>query len=208
MGIKDMINKLNKLKEVSSKTPNSNNTNKNEEFGEGCVDEQGFIHGNKYIFRFPHAVCTEYYTGDKTGTTNKIGCMGTELTEDYHIASHNMPCGTKVYIPSLKGVINNDGIFEVADTGGHGFDFDIFVSYNNINRIGKKPLEVYVLSWGNKKMTTSYTYITKYFRDNGRLATYHKAWISYLELGGTLINFWKFNDEDKKLRELDWYDEI
>jgi hypothetical protein len=37
---------------------------------------------------------------------------------------------------------------------------------------------------------------------------YHKGWVSYLELGGSLINFWKFNDEDKKLKELDWYDEI
>jgi 3D (Asp-Asp-Asp) domain-containing protein len=207
MGIKGMINKLNKLKDLSSKKlPNSNNTNKNN--NESCVDETGIINGHKYVFKFPHAVCTEYWIGDSCGTTVKLGCMGNTLIEDYNVASHNMPCGTKIYIPALKGVINSDGIFEVADTGGHCFDFDIFLSYKNINKIGKRPLEVYVLSWGDKKMTTSYTYITKYFKENNRLSMYHKAWVSYLELGGSLINFWKFNDEDKKLKELDWYDEI
>lgn len=77
------------------------------------------IDGHSYVHKFDHAVVTEYYVGDNCGTSGKIGCMGTTLKENYSCASHNMPCGTKIYIPSLKGVINDTGIFEVEDTGGN-----------------------------------------------------------------------------------------
>ena len=159
------------------------------------------IDGYNYVHKFDKAVITEYYVGDKTGMKEQIGCMGTVLTENYSCASHNMPCGTIIYIPDLKGVINKDGIFEVEDTGGMSFDFDMFISNSNKNKIGKKNLDVYVLEWGNKKMTTSYTYIINYFKNNNRFEQYRKSWELYLKMGGKLIDFWKFNDEDKKLNK-------
>ena len=158
------------------------------------------IDGHSYVHKFNKAVITEYYAGDKTGSKQK-GCMGTVLTENYSCASHNMPCGTIIYIPALKGVINKDGIFEVEDTGGMSFDFDMFISNSNKGKIGKKNMDVYVLKWGNKKMTTSYTYIINYFKNNGRFEQYRKSWELYLKMGGKLIDFWKFNSEDKKLNK-------
>ena len=156
---------------------------------------------SKYVHKFDHAVVTEYYIGDSCGTKTQKGSLGTVLKENYSCASHNMPCGTKIYIPSLKGVINSDGIFEVEDTGGMSFDFDIFVSNNKKGKIGKQAREVYIISWGNKKMTTSYTYIINYFKKKGTFEKYRKSWEMYLKLGGQLIDFWKFNDEDKKLNK-------
>lgn len=153
----------------------------------------------KYIHKFNKAVITEYYIGDNCGTSTQTGCMGTPLTENYSCASHNIPCGTLVYIPKLKGIINKDGIFEVEDTGGMSFDFDIFISKDLKGKIGKKNMDVYVIKWGNKKMTTSYTYIINYFKKQGRFEQYRKSWKLYLQMGGKLINFFKFNDEDKKL---------
>ena len=79
------------------------------------------------------------------------------------------------------------------------FDFDMFISNSKRGKVGKQNREVYVLSWGNKKMTTSYTYIINYFKKNGRFEGYRKAWEMYLKMGGQLIDFFKFNDEDKKL---------
>lgn len=154
-----------------------------------------------HVHKFDHAVVTEYYVGDNCGTKTKTGCMGTTLKENYSCASHNMPCGTKIYIPSLKGVINKDGIFEVQDTGGMAFDFDIFISRDKIGKVGKKNREVYVLSWGNKKMTTSYTYIINYFKKRNEFEKYRKAWDMYLKMNGQLIDFFKFNSEDKKLNK-------
>ena len=166
---------------------------------DGLIKLSGVIDGHKYVHKFDNAVITEYYMWDNCGTTDKIGCMGTILKENYSCASHNLPCGTKIYIPSLKGIINKDGIFEVEDTGGMSFDFDIFISNNLKNKIGKKNMDVYVLSWGNKKLTCSYTYIINYFKKQGRFEQYRKSWELYLKMGGKLIDFWKFNKEDKDL---------
>ena len=159
------------------------------------------IDGHNYVYKFNKAVITEYYVVDKTGIAKQTGCMGTALTENYSCASHNMPCGTIIYIPALKGVINKDGIFEVEDTGGMSFDFDMFISNSNKGKIGKKNMDVYVLKWGNKKMTTSYTYIINYFKKQGRFEQYRKSWELYLKMGGKLVNFWKFKDEDKNLNK-------
>ena len=159
------------------------------------IDEHNYVH------KFNKAVITEYYVGDKTGTAKQTGCMGTVLKENYSCASHNMPCGTIIYIPALKGVINKDGIFEVEDTGGMSFDFDMFISNSNKGKIGKKNMDVYVLKWGNKKMTTSYTYIINYFKKQGRFEQYRKSWELYLKMGGKVIDFWKFNKEDKNLNK-------
>ena len=159
----------------------------------------GTINGHKYVYKFNKAVVTEYYINDNSGTNDKIGCIGTTLTENYSCASHNIPCGTKIYIPALKGIVNSTGIFEVEDTGGMSFDFDIFTGGTSKGKVGKKNMDVYVLSWGNKKLTCSYTYIINYLKKQNRFERYRKSWELYLKMGGKLIDFWKFNKEDKDL---------
>ena len=79
------------------------------------------VKGTDYVLDLGNCVITQYYTAD--GSVSK-GCTGKELTPNRSCASHNIPVGTKIYIEDLKGVINDDGIFIVEDTGGHGFDFD------------------------------------------------------------------------------------
>ena len=153
-----------------------------------------------YVYKFENAVVTEYYAGDNC-SSGKLGCMGTVLKENYSCASHNMPCGTIIYIPSLKGVVNDTGIFEVEDTGGMSFDFDIFTGGSSRNKVGKKNRDVYVLSWGNKKLTCSYTYIINYFKKQNTFERYRKSWEQYLKMGGKIIDFWKFNSEDRNLNK-------
>ena len=160
---------------------------------------KNIVDGYEFVHKFNQAVITEYYVGDNTGTTERIGCMGTALTENYSCASHNIPCGTKLYIPSLKGVVNITGVFEVEDTGGMSFDFDMFISNDKKGKIGKKNMDVYVLQWGNKKLTCSYTYIINYFKNNNRFEIYRASWDSYKKMNGQLIKFWKFNNEDSTL---------
>ncbi len=160
-----------------------------------------------YILDLGDCVITQYYQGDATGTKTSIGCTGKELTPNRSCASHNIPVGTKVYIESLKGVINSDGIFIVEDTGGHGFDFDIFTSKENATKIGNKCSNVKVISWGTGKTTCSYTYIIEYFIKQNRIHNYTKIWNNYKKKG-KLINFWKFNDEDKNIKKKSWYNKI
>lgn len=158
-------------------------------------------------------IITNYYTNDELGS-GSIGCTGKKLTPNRSCASHNLPCGTKIYIEELKGVVNSDGIFIVEDTGGHCFDFDIFVSKDKSSKVGKKSMNVKVISWGNDKMTVSYTYIIKYYLNldakdgKNRIKRYHDAWKMYNEMGGKLIKFYKFNDEDKDITNQSWYNSL
>ena len=151
-----------------------------------------------------NCVITQYYTAD--GSTS-IGCTGKELTPNKSCASHNIPVGTKIYIEDLKGVVNDDGIFIVEDTGGHGFDFDIFTSNDKAGKVGNIYKNVKILSWGTGKLTSSYTYIIEHFIKQKRIDNYKKIWSNYKNKG-RLINFWKFNDEDKYIKEKPWYNEI
>lgn len=95
----------------------------------------------------------------------------------------------------------------MEDTGGHGFDFDIFTSNENAKKIGNIYKNVKVLSWGTDKLTCSYTYIIEQFIKQGRINNYKKIWNNYKDKG-RLINFWKFNDEDKNIKQKSWYKEI
>ena len=96
----------------------------------------------------------------------------------------------------------------------HGFDFDLYVSKDKSSKVGKRAMNVKVISWGKDKMTTSYTSIIEYYmkkdKEDGknRIKRYHKAWESYLSLGGKLINFYKFNSEDKDLGSKAWYKDL
>lgn len=166
-----------------------------------------------FVHDFGNCVITNYYANDELGSTS-TGCTGKTLTPNRSCASHNLPCGTKVYIEELKGIVNDDGIFIVEDTGGHGFDFDIFVSKNKSSLVGKKSMNVKVISWGNDKLTSSYTYIIEYYlkldaKDGkGRIKRYHDAWSLYNSMGGKLINFFKFNNEDQSIKNKSWYNSI
>ena len=160
-----------------------------------------------YILDLGDCVITQYYQGDCAGTKVTKGCTGKELTPNRSCASHNIPVGTEIYIESLKGVINNDGIFVVEDTGGHGFDFDIFTSVENAGKIGNIYKNVKFLKWGNGKITSSYTYIIEYFIKQNRIQNYKKIWSNYKDKG-KLINFLKFNDEDKDISKKSWFTQI
>ncbi|MFR2314929.1 hypothetical protein [Terrisporobacter sp.] len=107
----------------------------------------------------------------------------------------------------MKGIINDDGIFIVEDTGGHAFDFDIFTSNDKAKTIGNIYKNVKVLNWGEDKVTSSYTHIIEHFIKNDRIKNYKLAWENY-KTKGKLINFWKFNDEDKYIKEKSWYNDI
>lgn len=45
-----------------------------------------------------------------------------------YVASHNLPYGTQLFVPELKEAGLGNGILVVADTGGHGIEFDINMS--------------------------------------------------------------------------------
>lgn len=121
-----------------------NNIIENDEQVKEEVDKQEV----EYVHEFGKCVLLEY-----NSTEGEVkGCTGDELIPNYSVASHNIPVGTKIYIPSLVGKINKNGIFEVMDTGGHCFDFDIFLSEDNIGKVARKYEDVYVLEWGKVRL--------------------------------------------------------
>ena len=156
--------------------------------GSGGVDEtSGTINGQSYVAKIPQAVVTAY-TGSGAGASG-MGC-----TYNATCASHNMPYGTKIYIPGLAGQAGN-GIFTVTDTGGCFFDFDIFTNTWS----GKTNMDAYVLSWGSGKTAASYTWAIDYYVGNGRWSGLIKPWNTYKNMGGKLINFTKYNSEDANI---------
>jgi len=203
MDISEVINKqpikVEVVDKVEEAITNKNNTVEKVEVEEVAEHEENIIDNKSYVYSFKKCVLSEYNAND-----GSIGCGGDKLKEDYSVASHNMPLGTKIYIPSLKDKINKDGIFEVMDTGGHAFDFDMYLSNENIGKIGKSLNDVYILEWGNGKMTVSYTYIIKYYISKGILSKYNKAWEMYKK-DGKLIKFFKFNNEDEGIENRDYY---
>lgn len=167
------------------------------EYGDGCEELNNEIVDNHVCcFKFNTAVITQYWSD------TPIGAYG-NLTEDDSCGSHNLPYGTLVYIPKLKGIINNTGLFTVRDTGGHGMDFDIFTKKD----IGKITAEVYVVSYGTGPIAWSYTDAINYYRKKGTVYKYNTAWALYNKMGGCLINFWKFQDDDKTIKSQEWYSE-
>lgn len=156
----------------------------------GQVNEtEGEVDGKKYVARILGAVCTSY-TGSGAGASG----MGCEYNKT--CASHNMPYGTKIYIPQLADKLGGDGILTVTDTGGCFFDFDLFTQSN----IGKVNADVYVLEWGTGKVAASYTWAINYYLGNGRWNGLKSAWNKYKEMGGKLMTFLKFSQEDANIK--------
>lgn len=172
-----------------------------------CFDETGTIDGNKYIYRFTKARCTSY--GGDSGSASGLGLKVAKT-----VGAHNMPYGTKLYIPYLKGKFGNtDGIVTVTDTGGYCTDFDIFLDKDSDKSAEKKwgnPrfLDVYVISWGTKRVAWSFTEAVKFCKGYYGLSTFHVAWTEYIKYKGCTINLWKFKEDDKTFKENSWYKDL
>lgn len=175
-----------------------------------CFNEKGTIDGKNYIYRLHDARCTCYAAAE----SNTIGASGLGTHMGKTVASLNIPYGTKIYIPGLKGQtwtnangtkVTLDGVFTVTDTGVGMFDFDIVAgstasactsNYKNPGRY-----EVYVLEWGTStKSTWSYTDSYAWAYKAGTLTKYKAAFKNYITNGGVLMNCLKFYNDDANIR--------
>lgn len=165
-----------------------------------CVSEQGTIDGNKYVYKLKQCKITAY--GGDSGSACNI-----PLNLGRTCGSFNLPYGTKVYIPSLKGksitdgngkTVTCDGIFTVNDTGVGGTDFDLYMSTKSDTNAesvfgNTRREDVYILSYGSGYgYAWSYTKSYEWAYKNGTLSAYKVAFKDYIKYGGTLINFLKF----------------
>jgi hypothetical protein len=158
--------------------------------GSGGVNEtEGEVDGKKYVARILGAVCTSY-----SGGGGSASGMGLEYNKT--CASHNIPYGTKIYVPQLADKLGGDGVLTVTDTGGPLFDFDIYTTSN----IGKTNSDVYILEWGTGSVAKGYTYFIDYYLKNGQWSKYKSAWNKYKEMGGKLISFLKFSQDDSNIK--------
>lgn len=187
----------------------SGGTTVKEEY-KNCFNERGTIDGKSYIYRLHDARCTCYAAAE----SNTIGASGLGTHMGKTVASLNIPYGTKIYIPGLKGQtwtnangtkVTLDGVFTVTDTGVGMFDFDIVAgstasactsNYKNPGRY-----EIYVLEWGTStKSTWSYTDSYAWAYKAGTLTKYKAAFKNYISNGGVLINLLKFYNDDANIR--------
>ena len=173
-----------------------------------CVSEQGTIDGNKYVYKLKTCKITAY--GGDSGSACNI-----PLNLGKTCGSFNLPFGTKIYIPSLKGksitdgngkTVTCDGIFTVNDTGVGGTDFDLYMSTKSDTNAesvfgNTRREDVYILSYGSGYgYAWSYTQSYKWAYNNGTLSAYKVAFKDYIRYGGTLINFLKFKNDDANIR--------
>lgn len=148
--------------------------------------ETGTVDGMKYVHKFPQAVITNY--ADYGPGAGGYPCNPSKAEI---CASHNMPYGTKIYIPALKGKANSSGIWTVGDVGMGIFDFDL-----NTNKwSGKSNHDVYILSWGTKKVAPSFKHMANKFPATWRKV--QSAWQLYKKMDGKVIKFYKFSTDDK-----------
>ena len=187
----------------------SGGTTVKEEY-KNCFNERGTIDGKSYVYRLHDARCT-CYSASESNSSGRSG-LGTHMGKT--VASQNIPYGTKIYIPALKGQtwtnangtkVTLDGVFTVTDSGIACFDFDIvagstssacYSNYSNPSR-----MEVYVLEWGTSTIQNysfSDTYRIAY--NNGVLSRYKSAFKNYISNGGVLINLLKFYNDDVNIR--------
>lgn len=175
-----------------------------------CFNEKGTIDDKNYIYKLHDARCT-CYAATESNSSGRSG-LGTHMGKT--VAAQNIPYGTKIYIPGLKGQtwtnangtkVTLDGIFTVTDSGIACFDFDIvagstssacFSNYSNPQRF-----DVYILEWGTSTIQNysfSDTYRIAY--NNGVLSRYKSAFKNYISNGGVLINLLKFYNDDANIR--------
>lgn len=154
------------------------------------------------VWKFPKAILTGYTDIGSFATSSETGIYATagNRSARKYCASHNIPMGTKIYIPEYDGVMgeNKSGIFTVVDSGGPFFDFDLYVP--NENEVGKVNKDVYVVEWGKlKHPAISFTYwLTKY--SDGQWNKYKGGWRTYKQMNGVMVNFHKFLQEDANIK--------
>lgn len=216
--LKQKINFTNKhffirIKEVAEADKNTSNGNTNTNVSDSqhpnVFYEEGTIDGVNYVAKLTNCCMTGYYSAKYT-----TGGSGLPLEVAKSVGSYNLPYGSKIYIPFLKGRWGNkDGIVTVCDTGVGGTDFDLFLgkSYSDVSSKMTNPLRVdaYIIEYGNKPLawsyTQSYNWAMNYY---GKISQYKTRFTSYMKYGGTLINFWKFKEDDKTFFENSWINQI
>lgn len=166
--------------------------------GSGIDETAGEIDGVKYIMALKGSKCTQY----KEGEGGYKDALGNRLysSKCNTVASHNLPYGTKVYIPYFKGkqTANPSCIFTVTDTGNAGFDFDICCPASVY--YGNKRMDVYVVSWGSGKGTAaSVTYAYKHMSHS------ESMWRDYVKNGGTTYKVTKFCKDDVNITSQDFW---
>ena len=170
--------------------------------------EEGTIDGVKYVAKLKNCCMTGYCS------TYSTGGSGLPLEVAKTVGSFNVPYGTRIYVPYLKGKWgNNDGIITVTDTGVGGTDFDLYLgkTVSDINSKMTNPLRVdaYIVEYGTKPLawsyTQSYNWAMGYY---GRVSQYKTRFTDYMKYGGTMINFWKFKDDDRTFFENSWINQI
>lgn len=152
------------------------------------------------VWAFPQAVLTGY---DDLGSYASWsgGATSANRALRKYCAAKNIPFGTKIYIPwaeEKKWGDNGSGIFEVVDTGGPFFDFDLHVP--DYNTVGKCNEDCYVLSWGTKPPSWSFTDAMNFYND-AKWSKYTSAWNEYKRMNGVVMNFWMFKDADKSIKQ-------
>lgn len=216
--LKQKINFTNKhffirIKEVAEADKNVSsgniNTNVSDSQHPNVFYEEGTIDGMKYVAKLTNCCMTGYFSSKYT-----TGGSGLPLEVAKTVGSYNVPYGTKIYIPYLKGKWGNtDGIVTVTDTGVGGTDFDLFLgkTYSDVSSKMNAPMRVdaYIVEYGNKSLawsyTQSYNWAMGYY---GKISQYKTRFTSYMEYGGTMINFWKFKEDDKTFFENSWINQI
>ena len=173
-----------------------------------CVNEKGKIDGKKYVYKLKNCKVTAY------GGDGSSGCK-IPLDLGKTCGSFNLPYGTQVYIPSMKGfeitdgngkTVVSDGVFTINDTGIGCTDFDLYLStYSDCNAEkifgATRHEDVYILSYGSGYgYTWSYTQSYEFAYKHNNLNLYKKAFKDYIKNNGTLINFLKFKSNDINIR--------
>ena len=202
MRIEELTNTDKKSNDDSGESGSNNNSKE----GKNCFNMKGSIDGHKYVYRFEKARCTAYGDSSSTGA-------GGKLTVGKVCGSHNMPYGTKLYIPSTVGKFGNkNGIWEIRDTGGYTTDFDLLIAKSDkeAEKLLGNPLttSVYVLEWGDGKTAWSFTEAIEWCNKYYGVGAFHTSWKTYMKYGGCTINFWRFKDHDKTIKSKSWYDKL
>ena len=167
--------------------------------GNSSISEKaGTIDGVNYIMALKGSKCTQY----KEGEGGYSDALGNRLysANCNTVASHNIPYGSKVYIPYFKGkqTANPSCIFTVTDTGNAGFDFDICCPASVY--YGNGRMDVYVVSWGSGKgVSKSHTYAYKNFPVSQTI------WKDYVRNGGTTYQITKFCSDDASITTQDFW---
>lgn len=202
--------RIEELQQADLKGSTSNNSA--EEYT-NCFNETGVIDGQQYIYKFKNARCTAYGSSITTGAGGKLSLGKT-------CGCSNIPYNTKLFIPALKGKkvidkngksITMDGIITTKDCGISMTDFDIYMStYSDSDAESNfgNPIntDVYVLEWGDGRVSWSFTESYKWADANSDLSKFKTAFKNYIKYGGVLINFLKFKSDDKDIRNSKYWE--